>query len=72
MLKKPIAITMGDPNGVGPEILLRSYRNRSFDNPTIVFGDMSVILEGKHRLGIDVPVKAISEVGDATAGFLNV
>ena len=30
--KKKIAITMGDPSGIGPEIIVKSLSGESFDN----------------------------------------
>lgn len=38
-----IAITMGDGNGVGPEILLKAYAGGELTGDFIVLGDISVL-----------------------------
>jgi 4-hydroxythreonine-4-phosphate dehydrogenase len=38
-LPKPIAITSGDPNGIGPEIVLKSCCNTTFPLPVIIIGE---------------------------------
>lgn len=39
-----VGITMGDPSGIGPEIILKSYQNRSLGNMKIlVIGDFQVM-----------------------------
>jgi 4-hydroxy-L-threonine phosphate dehydrogenase PdxA len=37
----PLAITTGDPGGVGPEISLRVAVAQSGEDPVVVFGDVS-------------------------------
>src|ERR1041385_8412591 len=45
MMKPLIGITMGDPSGVGPEILIRSARKiRAFSKAdAVIFGDFSYL-----------------------------
>src|SRR5206468_5727895 len=52
-----IAITMGDPAGIGPELCLRllaDERVRAFCVP-IVFGDMGTLMTVAHSLGWPQP-----------------
>lgn len=69
---KPIAITLGDPHGVGPEILLRAYVEGATRLPCVVFGDLSVLQACARQLGISVPLRAISQVSDANTEGLQV
>jgi 4-hydroxythreonine-4-phosphate dehydrogenase len=69
----PIAVTMGDPAGVGPEICLRLLANasvREFADP-VVFGDLGVLRRCAERTGLPAPEP--SSVRDLTlfddAGF---
>ena len=41
--KKPLAITMGDPSGIGPEIIVKALVDRVVDRPVIVLGDPAVL-----------------------------
>ncbi len=48
---KPLAISMGDPAGIGPEIILRSLQLRPNLNP-VIFGDFQVLMQ-THQALID-------------------
>lgn len=55
MARKRIAITMGDPAGVGPEIIVKAFANEDIYkicNP-IVIGDKTIIKEVIKVLGMD-------------------
>ena len=56
MIKKTkiiIGITMGDPSGIGPEIILKSFENPEIrSNRLIVIGDYSVMVEAHKMLKI--------------------
>lgn len=69
----PIAVTMGDPAGVGPEICLRLLANasvREFADP-VIFGDLGILRRCAERTGLPAPEP--SSVRDLTlfddAGF---
>jgi len=48
-----IGITMGDPSGIGPEIILRSFGSREIKNRrVIVIGDYQVMMEAYKMLKI--------------------
>ncbi|WP_301420855.1 4-hydroxythreonine-4-phosphate dehydrogenase PdxA [Mammaliicoccus lentus] len=66
-MKKPIiGITMGDPSGVGPEIIVKSLNNEEFYNRSypIVIGDSKRLLEVIKILNLNLEVKSISENDD--------
>jgi 4-hydroxy-L-threonine phosphate dehydrogenase PdxA len=53
-----IAIALGDPNGIGPEIALRAAQK----HPSVLVGDRFVVEETARRIGLAVP-----EVADVPA-----
>ena len=67
-----MAITMGDANGVGPEILLRRSAVGQLGDDVVVYGDAAVLEAGKALLGLDVQINAIAAPAQAMAGVLNV
>jgi 4-phospho-D-threonate 3-dehydrogenase / 4-phospho-D-erythronate 3-dehydrogenase len=62
-----IAITMGDPAGVGPEIILKSFLDARVwqKGIPIVVGDYRVLKEAKERLGIHVEIRKVSNPEEA-------
>ena len=50
----PLAITMGDPSGVGPEIVLRRWLLGDLGADVVVYGDAAVLRKGARLLGLDI------------------
>jgi 4-hydroxythreonine-4-phosphate dehydrogenase len=51
---KTIGITMGDPSGIGPEVILKSFKNSEIrSNRIIVIGDYNVMLAAYNMLKIE-------------------
>ncbi len=67
-----MAVTMGDANGVGPEILLRRFAGGMLDDSVVVFGDAEVLRAGAELLGLSVDVREVAVPGEAISGELNV
>ena len=44
-MKPLIGITMGDPAGVGPELIVKLLKNKSFDFSKFIFFGSSKVLE---------------------------
>ena len=61
----PLAVTMGDPCGIGPEIIAKMYVRRPEKRHWIVVGDPPVIKHAFAALHSDVPVRPISEIDEA-------
>ena len=60
----PMAITMGDASGVGPEIVLRWAAGGASTDGVVVYGDAAILRHGAALLGIDVPPSlAIVDLG---------
>lgn len=64
MSKPTIGITMGDPAGIGPEIVVKGYRTlRETANPVII-GDATVIESACEICGPDLGVERIESVAE--------
>ncbi|CAN5534739.1 4-hydroxythreonine-4-phosphate dehydrogenase PdxA [soil metagenome] len=51
----PLAVTMGDASGVGPEILLRSFAaDDQVLNNVVVYGDEAILRHGARLLDLDI------------------
>ena len=55
----PIAITMGDPCGIGPEIIAKLYADAASLAPTLVIGDEGQIKRAVRFLALPLAVKTI-------------
>ena len=71
MPRKPIiAITMGDPGGVGPEIILKALNTSVVQDCSVpvVVGDLAVLEGAKRSLpySTHVPLQAVPRPGDDT------
>lgn len=70
---KPIVITMGDPTGVGPEIILRALCEGAFVNlahPLIVAGDLGVLQRAAAVYGFEARHQPGSSLSLATDELL--
>ncbi|HEY7535524.1 MAG TPA: 4-hydroxythreonine-4-phosphate dehydrogenase PdxA [Thermodesulfobacteriota bacterium] len=65
--KPTIGITMGDPNGIGAEVIVKSLVCDELQNlcTPLVFGDMDILEEAKKLIGVkaDINVVNISNFG---------
>ncbi len=68
----PIAITMGDSSGVGPEIILHAWKKGELPRDFIVVGDYEILNVCNRMLGYDAPLRKCNEVADAEEGSVNV
>jgi 4-hydroxythreonine-4-phosphate dehydrogenase len=66
-MKPILAITMGDPAGIGPEITVRAMnRKETYEKcRPIVCGDAAIMQKAVQLLGLDMKVNAVSEVKEA-------
>jgi 4-hydroxythreonine-4-phosphate dehydrogenase len=62
--KVPLAITMGDPSGVGPEIIAKLYADPTPFPTTLVLGDEGMIKRAIQLLGLPLTVRVIDEPED--------
>ncbi|MFO1050166.1 MAG: 4-hydroxythreonine-4-phosphate dehydrogenase, partial [Geminicoccaceae bacterium] len=65
MAPPPLALTMGEPAGIGGEIALAAWRRLAGQGPAFLALDDP---ERLRRIGV-APVRAIADPADATAVF---
>jgi 4-hydroxythreonine-4-phosphate dehydrogenase len=65
----PLAMSMGDPAGIGPELALRAWSRRAeMGAPFFIIGDPAALDDLARRLALDVPI-SISEPSRAAGMF---
>jgi 4-hydroxythreonine-4-phosphate dehydrogenase len=69
---KPIAVTLGDPHGVGPEILLRAHEEGALADRYVVYGDLSALSACRDHLKLPTTFHRIDRPDAALPGKLNV
>ncbi|MDX2181023.1 MAG: 4-hydroxythreonine-4-phosphate dehydrogenase PdxA [Bryobacteraceae bacterium] len=57
---KIYGITMGDASGVGPEIVLKAARDGDLRQPSVVFGDYSVLDRANRELSFGVQLRRVA------------
>jgi 4-hydroxythreonine-4-phosphate dehydrogenase len=67
----PIAATLGDPAGIGPDIALQAWCARTAHalHPFAVYGDAGALRDRARKLGLDVPVADIERLEEAVPLF---
>jgi len=67
----PIAVTMGDPAGIGPDIALLSWleRSRKALPSFVIYGDPQVLQERARALGVNVPIAPVASPREVAAAF---
>lgn len=67
----PLALTMGDPAGIGPEITLKAWAARRDDRfaPFCFYGSAATLRDRAQQLRLDVPVAVISDPAQAQSTF---
>ena len=62
-----IAITMGDPAGIGPEVIVKALRDQEIAKLAdfVVYGAKSVMEEAKKRFGTEKAAERLEEEGKA-------
>jgi 4-hydroxythreonine-4-phosphate dehydrogenase len=69
-IASPLALTMGEPAGIGGEITLQAWQRRNEDVPPFyVIDDPARLAALAQRLGWDVPIKVVDAPGKAPAVF---
>jgi 4-hydroxythreonine-4-phosphate dehydrogenase len=67
-----IAVSMGDPAGIGPEIVLKAFREGSVSDGFVVVGDRDVLATCSDALGLGVPIRSAAGPRDLEPGWVNV
>ena len=67
-----IGVTMGDANGVGPEIVLKAWQQGLVRAPFVVYGEAAALEYYNEALGIGVPLRRVEDPQAFAPGALNV
>ena len=62
-----LGITMGDPAGIGPEIIGAGHGAFVDHGVPVVFGDASVVHRGCQAVGVDRSIRVVDRPADATS-----
>jgi 4-hydroxythreonine-4-phosphate dehydrogenase len=67
----PLALTLGDPAGIGPDITILAYaaRRQEAIAPFVLLGDKAVLAQRADALGLSVPIATVSSPKEAPAVF---
>jgi 4-hydroxythreonine-4-phosphate dehydrogenase len=63
---------MGDPSGVGPELILKAFRDGELAGELVVIGDLEILRACNEVLGFGVPLRKMEGRDDIEPGCLNV
>jgi len=69
-MKKKIAITMGEPGGVGPEVIVKALSNRTIQRccSPVVIGDAATVKEAVRKSKLSMKVRIIHDLNELNAG----
>lgn len=62
---KPVAVTMGDPAGIGPEIIVKTFADPDFAEPAVVIGDVAMLSRAAALIDPAIKIRAIATPDDA-------
>ncbi|KAB0680669.1 4-hydroxythreonine-4-phosphate dehydrogenase PdxA [Aureimonas leprariae] len=67
----PLALTVGEPSGVGPDVALAAFRDRGALElpPFAIFADPEMLRARAARLGLDIAIAEISAFDEAARTF---
>ena len=69
-LPAPLAVTMGEPAGIGGELSLKAWAmRRRDDRPFFVLDDAARLAALARKLGLDVPVRPVDRPDEARQVF---
>jgi 4-hydroxythreonine-4-phosphate dehydrogenase len=66
----PLALTLGEPAGIGPDIALLAWQRRNeADGPFLVIGDRQCLADRAKIMRLDIPLASIAAPSEAAAIF---
>jgi 4-hydroxythreonine-4-phosphate dehydrogenase len=68
---KPVAVSMGEPAGIGPECLLKAWAARKQQGlqPFFIIGDPAALAAEAKRIDMHLPIREISKPSEALGSF---
>ena len=63
----PIALTIGEPGGIGPELALKAWQHRKDAGiqPFCLLSPVNVVEQAIKQAGSDIPFKVVSDISEA-------
>jgi 4-hydroxythreonine-4-phosphate dehydrogenase len=70
-LERPLAVSLGDPAGIGPELIAAAWaaRDREALPPFAVVGGVRLLGAAAASRGLEVPIEPVASLSDAAAVF---
>lgn len=70
-IAKPLVVSLGDPAGIGPELIVDAWARREAERlpPFFVAGGASVLVEAAKTRGIELAVTSVEDPTEAVAAF---
>jgi 4-hydroxythreonine-4-phosphate dehydrogenase len=70
-MAKPLALTLGEPAGIGPDITITAWQRRELEAlpPFYLLGDADVVRRRAKALGAEIPLAEVNRPEDAAAAF---
>lgn len=67
----PLAVSVGEPSGIGPDLVLACHRDRALFNlaPFFTVADPDMLASRAARLGLDIPIREIDLPEEAIGAF---
>jgi len=65
-----IGVTLGDANGVGPEIVLKSFISGKLPAEAVVIGDYDILDYYKEKLGLELDIERVENLSDRAENAL--
>ena len=67
----PIALTIGEPGGIGPELALKAWQRRTDDalSPFCVLASVRILKQAIDQTGIDIPLVRVSDISETASAF---
>jgi 4-hydroxythreonine-4-phosphate dehydrogenase len=71
LAERPLALTLGDPAGIGPDITLLAFAARRAEAipPFVFLGDEAVLAGRAESLGLTVPIATVASAAEAPGVF---
>lgn len=69
---RPIGITLGDANGIGPEVLLKAFIQGQLPKDVLVIGDLNAIIFAQKALNLNCPIQVCPTTEEFQPEKLNV
>ncbi|MGZ5917566.1 MAG: 4-hydroxythreonine-4-phosphate dehydrogenase PdxA, partial [Methyloceanibacter sp.] len=71
MAKRPLALTLGDPAGIGPDITLLAWQARAAEAipPFVWLGDPDTLATRADQLNLAVRIETVADAPEAAGRF---